>query len=66
MVIVQRPVLFATNNMSVKPKTNFPGFGHHTAVIGTDPIVTLVKITKIKWPCRGTFSIETPQISIET
>jgi len=29
---------FATNNMSVKPKTNFPRDGHSTAVIGTDPI----------------------------
>jgi len=54
---MQRPVLFATNNMSVKPKTNFPRDGHHTAVIGTDRIVTFLNVTKLKWPCRGTFKV---------
>jgi len=48
-------VLLATSNMSGKPRTSFPRGGHRTAVIGTDPIVKLMKITKIKWPCRGTF-----------
>jgi len=27
---------------------NMLGNGHHTAVIGTNPIVKLIKITKIK------------------
>ena len=35
-------------------QTKFPRDGHRTAVIGTDPIVKLTKMTKIKWPCRGT------------
>jgi len=34
-------------------KNKFPRDGHRTAVIGTDPIVKLMKIIKIKWPCRG-------------
>jgi len=38
-----------------KPKTNFLRDGHRTTVIGTDPIVKLTKITKIKWPCCSTF-----------
>jgi len=37
--------------MSVKSRTNFPSSGYRTAVIGIDPIV---KMTKMKWPCRGT------------
>ena len=41
--------------MSGKPRKNFPRDGHRTEVIGTDPIVKLMKITKIKWPCCGTF-----------
>ena len=41
--------------MSGKPRINFPRDGHRTAVIGTDPIVKLMKMTKIKWPYCGTF-----------
>ena len=47
----------ATNNISGKPRTNFPRDGHHTAVIRTDPIAKLMKIKKTKRPCRGTFQI---------
>jgi len=52
--------------MSVKPRTNFPIDGHRTAVIGTDPIMKLMKIKKINWPYRGTFqsSMETKKTPI--
>jgi len=57
MVFMYRLVLFATDNMSGKPQTNFPQDGHHTVVIGTDPIVKLMNRTKIKWSCCGTFRV---------
>jgi len=41
--------------MSGTPRTNFLRDGHRTEVIGTDPIVKLMKITKLKWPCCSIF-----------
>jgi len=52
--------------MLVKPRTNFPIYGGRTTVIGTDPIMKLMKIKKINWPYRGTFqsSMETKETPI--
>jgi len=45
------------NNISAKPRTHFPRDGHRTAVIGMDQIVKMTKITKMKWLCRGIFTV---------
>jgi len=51
IVFMQRLVWYAMNNMSGETWTNFPRDGRRNAVIGTKQTV---KMTKIKWPCRGT------------